>query len=137
MSLEDYPHCTLGEDGFLWTTGQHCPWFLRVIFNALLCHSYNGDVLLYHCHPFQAHSLSVYEVWVEIPFDPMALFRGAIIGNDIDDTIKKMAHMALTAFCERSLAVTIDTLLALFPISNHVEPMWQQCHEVMCDITSP
>jgi hypothetical protein len=21
MSLDDYPQCTLGEDGFLWTTG--------------------------------------------------------------------------------------------------------------------
>jgi predicted N-acyltransferase len=78
-----------------------------------------------------------HEVRVETPFDPMAPFRGAVIGNDIDDAVKKMVHVALMTLCERSLAVTVDAPLALFLIRNQEEPVWQQHHEAVCDITSP
>jgi hypothetical protein len=73
---------------------------------------------------------------VEIPFDPTTLFRGAIFDNDVDDPIEKMVHVALTARCQHSLAVTADTPLALFLICNQEDPMWQQCQEDVCDITS-
>jgi hypothetical protein len=53
---------------------------------------------------------------VVIPFNPTAPFRGAIIGNDLDDTVEKMVHMALTKLCGRNLANTADTPLALFPV---------------------
>jgi hypothetical protein len=36
MELNDYPHFFLTEDGRLCSTGQHCPWFLRVLYDALL-----------------------------------------------------------------------------------------------------
>jgi hypothetical protein len=42
------------------------------------------------------HGLNVCEVLVEIPFDPTAPWKGAVVGRDIDDTIEKMAHVALT-----------------------------------------
>jgi hypothetical protein len=45
--------------------------------------------------------------------------------------------VALTSLCERSLATTADTPIALFPIRNKDEPKWQKCHEAMCDLTSP
>jgi hypothetical protein len=67
----------------------------------------------------------------------MAPFRGAVIGNDIDDAVKKMVHVALMTLCERSLAITVDAPLALFLIRNQEEPVWQQHHEAVCDITSP
>jgi hypothetical protein len=80
---------------------------------------------LYLYHPFQTHDLSAFEVRVEIPFDPTVPFRGAIISNDVDDAVEKMAHVALTTFCERSLTMTADTSLALFPIHNQEEPVCQ------------
>jgi hypothetical protein len=55
---------------------------------------------------------------VEIPFDPTVPWTGAIIGNELDDIIEKMAHMALTSLCERSLAATTDMMIALFPIHD-------------------
>jgi hypothetical protein len=61
----------------------------------------------------------VCEVRVEIPFDPTALWKGAVVGSEVDDTIEKMAHMALILLCERSLA---DTSIALFPIRDQDDP---------------
>jgi hypothetical protein len=98
---------------------------------------YDGPIPVYRCHPFQAHGLNVCEVRVEIPFDPTAPWKGAVIGREINDAIEKMAHVALTLLCESSLTATADTPIALFPIQNQDEPEWQQCHETVCDITSP
>jgi hypothetical protein len=67
----------------------------------------------------------VCEVRVEIPLDPTTPWRGAIVGNEVDDTIKKMVHVALTSLCERSLATIADTPNALFPILNQDESEWQ------------
>jgi hypothetical protein len=89
---------------------------------------YKGPIPTYRCHPFQAHGLSACEVRVEIPFDPMAPFRG--------DAVEKMVHMALTALCKHSLTITADTPLAVFPIRNQEEPVWLQHHKAVCDITS-
>jgi hypothetical protein len=66
----------------------------------------------------------------------MTPWKGTAVGSEVDDAIEKMAHVALTSLCERSLAATTDTLLALFLICNQEEPEWQQHHEAMCDITS-
>jgi hypothetical protein len=74
---------------------------------------------------------------VEIGFDPIVPWKGAIIGSKVDDAIEKMAHMALTSLCECSLAATTDTPIALFLIRNQEEPEWKQCHKVICDLTSP
>jgi hypothetical protein len=62
---------------------------------------------------------------VEIPFDPTAPWKGAIIGSEIDDTIEKMVHVALTSLYELSLTATTDTPITLFPIHNQDEPEWQ------------
>jgi hypothetical protein len=35
---------------------------------------------------------------VEIPIDPMAPWTGAVVGSEVDDTVEKMAHVALTTF---------------------------------------
>jgi hypothetical protein len=94
-----------------------------------------GLIPIYRCHPFQAHGLNVCEVRVEIPFDPMVLSKGASVGREVDNTVEKMAHVALTPLCECSLTATGDTPIALFLIRNQEEPEWQQCHEVICDLT--
>jgi hypothetical protein len=47
----------------------------------------------------------------------MALFTTAR-GDDLDDTLERAAHQALTEFCERHLLVLGDTAIALLPIRN-------------------
>jgi hypothetical protein len=137
MGLDDYPHCTPGKDGFLQTTCRHRTGFPRELLCALIQLSYDGPILTYRCRPFQAHGLSACEVRVEILFDPAAPYRVAIIGIDLDDGIEKMVHMALTAFCERHLTDTAGTPLALLPIQNQEDPLWQQHHNTVCDMTIP
>jgi hypothetical protein len=61
---------------------------------------------------------------VEIPFDPTTLWTGAIVGGELDNTVEKMAHEALTLLCERSLAATTDLLISLFPIHDQEDPVW-------------
>jgi hypothetical protein len=39
-------------------------------------------------------------------------------GDDLDDTLERAAHQALTKFCERHLPVLGDTAIALLPVQN-------------------
>jgi hypothetical protein len=55
------------------------------------------------------------------------------MGNDLDDGVEKMVHVALTAFGECHLVDTADTPLALLQIRNQEEPLWQQCHNMVCE----
>jgi hypothetical protein len=121
-NMEDYPHCSLGEDGSLRTTGLHHLGFPRVLFDALLHLSYDGLVPLYRCCPFQARGLNVCEARVEISFDPKVPWTGAVIGSEVDDAVEKMEHVALTSLCERSLAATADMPIALFLIRDQEDP---------------
>jgi hypothetical protein len=47
MNMDDYPHFFLAEDRRLCSMGQHCPGFLRVLYDALLRLGYNGEVPIY------------------------------------------------------------------------------------------
>jgi hypothetical protein len=137
MNMDDYPYCSLGDDGSLHTMGQHRPRFPRVHWDVLLRLDYDGSIPLYRCLPFQTHGLNVCEVRVEIPFDPMVLWTGAITGSEIDDAVEKMAHVVLTSLSERSLAATADMPIALVPIRDKEDTKWQQCLEAVCDLESP
>jgi hypothetical protein len=46
MELNDYPHFDLAEAGRLCSMGQHCPGFLRVLYDALVHLAYDGDALV-------------------------------------------------------------------------------------------
>jgi hypothetical protein len=118
MNMDDYPHCSLDEDGCLRTMGLHRPSFSRVLLCALVRLGYDGPIPVYRCRPFQAHGLNCCEVQVEIPVNPTTLWIGVIIGCEVDDVIKKMKHVALTALCERSLTTTVDTSISLFLIRD-------------------
>jgi hypothetical protein len=39
-------------------------------------------------------------------------------GDDLDDTLERSAHQALTEFCEHHLPVLGDTAIALLPVWN-------------------
>jgi chaperonin cofactor prefoldin len=45
-------------------------------------------------------------------------------GDDIDDTLERAAHQALTEFCELHLPVLSDTAIALLPVWNEGNTVW-------------
>jgi hypothetical protein len=47
-------------------------------------------------------------------------------GDDIDDTLERAAHQALTEFCERHLLVLGDIAIALLPVQNEGNAVWSE-----------
>jgi cell division protein FtsB len=137
MELNDYPHFNLAEDGRLCSTGQHCPGFLRVLYDALVHLGYDGDASIYRCLLSTAHGMDQCEVSVTIPFDPTEPWSGSVIGSELDTGVELMAHMALTSLCEDCLTATAALPIALLPIQNLENPVWQQRLEVVSNLKGP
>jgi hypothetical protein len=137
MELNDYRHFNLAKDGRLCSVGQHCPGFLRVLYDALIRLGYDGDVLVYHCRLSMAHGVKQYEVSVTIPFDPTESWLGSVIGSEPDTGIELMAHIALTSLCEDHLAATVAPHIALLLIRNQENPVWQQRLEAVSNLLGP
>jgi hypothetical protein len=55
-------------------------------------------------------------------------------GDDLDDTLERAAHQALTEFCERHLPVLDDTAIALLLVRNEGNAVWS---ERMAAISNP
>jgi hypothetical protein len=125
MELNDYPHFYLAEDGRLCSMGQHCPMFLRVLYDALIRLGYDGDALVYHCRLFMAHGLDSCEVSVTIPFDPTEPWSGSVIGSKPDTDVEMMVHIALTSLCEDCPTATAALPIALLLIRNQENRVWQ------------
>jgi hypothetical protein len=123
MELNDYPHFYLAEDGRLCSTGQHCPGFPRVLYDALILLSYDGDAPVYRCRRSMAHGLDRCEVSVTIPFDPTESWSRSVIGREPDTGVEMMAHIALTSLCEDRLAATAALPIVLLPIRNQENPI--------------
>jgi hypothetical protein len=59
------------------------------------------------------------------PTDPtMTAWFATARGDDLDDTLERVAHQALTEFCERHLPVLGDTVIALLPVQNEGNAVW-------------
>jgi hypothetical protein len=76
------------------------------------------------------HGLGRCKVHVDIsahPTDPtmMAWFTTAR-DDDLDDTLERAAHQALTEFCERHLSSLGDTAIALLPVQNEGNAVWSE-----------
>jgi hypothetical protein len=137
MELNDYPQFNLVEDGRLCSMGQHCPGFLRVLYDALVHLGYDGDAPVCHCRLSTAHGMDQCKVSVTIPFDPMELWLGSIISSEPDSSVELMAHIALTSLCEDHLAATAALPIALLPIRNQENPVWQQRFEAVSNLQGP
>jgi hypothetical protein len=124
MVQNDYPHFDLAEDGRLCSTGQHCPGFLRVLYDALIRLGYNGDAPVYHCRLSMTHVMDQCEVNMTIPFDPTEPWSGSIIGSEPDTGVELMAHVTLTSLCEDHLVATAALPIALLPIQDQENPVW-------------
>jgi hypothetical protein len=120
MKLNDYPHFYHTDDRRLCSTGQHCPGFPRVLYDALIRLGYDEDAPVYRCRLSRVHDLDRCEVSVTIPFDPTVPWSGSIIGSEPDIGVEMMAHIALTSRCEDRL-----TAIAALPITlNQENPVW-------------
>jgi hypothetical protein len=47
-------------------------------------------------------------------------------GNDLDDTLERVAHQALMEFCEHHLLVLDDTTITLLPVQNKGNAVWSE-----------
>jgi septal ring factor EnvC (AmiA/AmiB activator) len=58
-------------------------------------------------------------------------------GDDLDDTLERAAHQALTDFCERQLPVLGDTAITLFPVRNLGNMVWSERAAAIGDFEFP
>jgi hypothetical protein len=137
MELNDYPHFNLAEDGRLCSTGQHCPGFLRVLYDALIRLGYDGDTTVYYCRLSRVHDLDRCEVSMTIPFDPARPWSGSVVDSEPDTGIEMMAHIALTSLCEDRLTATATLPITLLPIRDQENLVWQQRLAAMSDLKGP
>jgi hypothetical protein len=84
-----------------------------------------------------AHGLDRYEVNVMIPFDPTEPWSGSVICSKPDTGVEMMVHIALTSQCEDRLIGTAALPIAVLPIQNQENPIWQQCLEAVSDLEGP
>jgi hypothetical protein len=137
MELNDYPHFDLAEDGRLCSTGQHCPGFPRLLYDALIHLGFDGDAPVYRCQLSRVHDLNRCEVSVTIPFDPARPWSGSVIDSEPDTGIEMMAHIALTSLCEDHLTATAALPIALLPIRDQENTVWQQRLAAVSDLKGP
>jgi hypothetical protein len=128
--MDDYPYATLGADGWFRCDRLHRPGFPTLLQDVLHHFGYMGFPA-YHGHPYCQFGLGRYKVHVDIPAHPtdttmMAWFTTAR-GDDLDDTLERAAHQALTEFCERHLPVLDDTAIVLLPVRNEGNVVWSEC----------
>jgi hypothetical protein len=135
--MDDYPHVTIAEDGSLCSTGQHRPWFPRVLYDTLLQLGYNGDVPIYRGRMSMAHGQDRCEVSVAISLNPTEPWMATIIEVELNETVKQMAQVTLTSLCESRLTDTATMLVVLFPIHNQDDPMWKQHLEAVSNPEGP
>jgi hypothetical protein len=67
----------------------------------------------------------------------MAAWFTTALGDDLDDTLERAAHQALTEFYERHLPVLGDTTIVLLPIRNEGNAVWSERVTAIGDPESP
>jgi hypothetical protein len=78
-----------------------------------------------------------YEIHVDIPAHPsdldMTAWFTTATGDDLDDTLERAAHQALTEFCDRHLPGLVGTDITLFPVQNEGNTTWSERLAAMGD----
>jgi hypothetical protein len=93
------------------------------------------------CRPYCQFGLGRCKVHVDIPAhltDPtMTAWFTTARGDDLDDTLERAAHQALTEFCERHLPVLGDTTIVLLPVQNEGNTVCSECVAAIGDPELP
>jgi hypothetical protein len=135
--MDDYPYATLGADGWFRCDGLHRPGFPTLLRDVLHRFGHAG-ILVYRGYPYCQFRLGRCKVHVDIPAHPidptMTAWFTTARGNDLNDTLERAAHQALTKFCERHLPVLGDTAIALLPILNEGNAV---CSERVATVGDP
>jgi hypothetical protein len=127
--MDDYPYATLGADGWFRCDGLHHPRFPTLLRNVLHRFGYMG-LPAYRVRPYRQFGQGRCKVHVDIPAHPtdptMTAWLTTAQGDDLDDTLERAAHQALTEFCERLLSILGDTAIALHPFRNKGNTVWSE-----------
>jgi hypothetical protein len=134
--MDDYPYVTLGADGWFRCDGLHRPGFPTLLWDVLHRFRYTG-LPTYHGRPYRQFRLGRCKVHVDIPAHPtdptMTAWFTTAQGDDLDDTLERAAHQALTEFCEHHLPVLSDTAIALLLIRNEGNMVWSERVAIISD----
>jgi hypothetical protein len=127
--MNDYPYATLGANGWLRCDSLPRPIFSTLFQDVLHYFGHTGTPA-YHGHPYREFGHGRCEVHLDVPAHPsdpgmMAWFTTAT-GDDLDNTLKRVAHQALTEFCECHLPDLVDTTIALLPVQNEGNTVWSK-----------
>jgi hypothetical protein len=127
--MDDYPYATLGADGWFRCDELHCPGFPTMFQDMLHRFGYTG-IPAYRGRPYHQLGLGRCTVHVDIPAHPtdptMTAWFTMARGDDLDDTLEKAAHQALTEFCEHHLPILGDTTITLLPILHEGNAVWSE-----------
>jgi hypothetical protein len=74
---------------------------------------------------------------VTISFDPTEPWSVSVIGIEPDTGVELMTHIALTSLCEDHLTATAALLIALLPIRDQENLIWQQRLGVLSNLKGP
>jgi NADPH-dependent ferric siderophore reductase len=125
--MDDYPYATLRADGWFRCDRLHRPGFPTLLQDVLHRFGYTGFPT-YRGRSYRQFGLGRCKVHVDIlahPTDPtMTAWFTTARGDDLDGTLERAAHQALTEFCERHLSVLGDTSIALLPVWNEGNAVW-------------
>jgi hypothetical protein len=111
--------------------------FLYLLFELLIMGLVIFLCLVYHCLLSTAHGMDQCEVSMTIPYDPMKPRLGSVIDSEPDTGVELMDHITLTSLCEDRLAATATLPIALLPIQNPGNPVWQQRLEAASNLKGP
>jgi hypothetical protein len=113
--MDDHPYTTLGADRWFRCDRLHRTGFPTLLRDVLHCFGYTG-LPAYRGRPYRQFRLGCCKVHVDIlahPTDPiMTAWFTTARGDDLDGTLERAAHQALTEFCEHHLPVLSDTAIA-------------------------
>jgi hypothetical protein len=127
--MDDYPYATLGANGWFLCDGLHRPGFPTLLRDVLHRFGYTG-LPTYRGHSYRWFGLGCCKVHVDLPAHPtdstMTVWFTTARGDDLDDTLERAVHQALTEFCERHLPVLGDTVITLLPIQNEGNTVWSE-----------
>jgi hypothetical protein len=138
--MDNYPYAALGAYGWYRCDGLHRPGFPTLLRDVLHHFGYTGNPT-YHGHPYREFGHGRYKVHMDIPTHPsilsmMAWFTMAR-GDNLDDTVERATHQALTEFFECHLLSLNGTTIALLPIRNEGNAVWGECLAAISDPECP
>jgi hypothetical protein len=134
--MDEYPYTFLGAEGWQCSDGLHRPSFPTLLQDMLHCFGFTGTPT-YQGHLYREFGHGRCEVHVDIPphrSNPsLTTWFTTATGDDLDDMLERVVHLALTQFCERHLLDTIGTPVAFFPIWDMGDPTWSERFATACD----